>query len=278
VTKLFESEHATLWHGDCLEVMRGIPDGSIDMVWTDPPYGNNNNNNGDLIHRWENALGCKKAGEVYEDRSIANDSAEDSKRVVCGMLTEASRVLKKDCCCCCCGGGGGPIPLFAWFAERMDRDGFEFDQAVVWDKMGLGMGWKYRRNYELVMVAHRKGGTLKWEHEANGPETANVVRISKIIPQVDDHPTPKPISLLSHFLRLHAKPGDVLLDPFCGAGPSLIAGLQHGMRVIGIEIDERWALMTKQRLEAWHNQGQLALHHAPSAPRSPLTQGEFLAA
>jgi len=37
--------------GDCLEVMREMPDNSIDFIFTDPPYGHNNNNNGDLIHR-----------------------------------------------------------------------------------------------------------------------------------------------------------------------------------------------------------------------------------
>ncbi len=40
-----------LRQGDCLEIMRDIPGGSIDMIMTDPPYGHNNNNNGDLIHR-----------------------------------------------------------------------------------------------------------------------------------------------------------------------------------------------------------------------------------
>lgn len=130
----------------------------------------------------------------------------------------------------------------------MDAKGLSFFHAVVWDKGGLGMGWRYRRNYEMVMVAHRKGGKLKWEWEGSGLETANVVRMGKIIPQKDDHPTPKPVELVSHFLRLHAKPGDVILDPFMGGGPVAVAAKEAGCRYIGIELDERWCALAVKRL------------------------------
>jgi DNA modification methylase len=139
----------------------------------------------------------------------------------------------------------------------MDRGGLDFFQAVVWDKGGLGMGWKYRRNYEFVMVAHRKGGKLKWENETAGMETANVVRIPKIIPRATDHPTPKPEELIAHFLRLHGKPGDTVLDPFCGSGPVLAVARRMGMKAIGIEIEKQWADMAVERLRV--SQEALAL-------------------
>ena len=124
----------------------------------------------------------------------------------------------------------------------------QFDQAVVWDKGGLGMGWRYRRNYELVMVAHRKGGKLKWEYDKADRKTANVVRINKIIPKVDEHPTPKPEALIRHFLTLHGKPGDIVLDPFCGAGTSCVVAKRMGMRYIGIELDPHWAAVAERRV------------------------------
>jgi DNA modification methylase len=232
--------------GDCLEVMKTFQDNSIDIIWTDPPYGHNNNN-GDLIANREEALGKGTPGEA---RPIANDSAEDMERVFRGMLKEAGRVLKRDCCCCCCCGGGGPAPQFAKVALWMDEAPMTFFHAVVWDKGGLGMGWRYRRNYEMVMVAHRRGGKLKWECETSGIETANVVRIGKIIPQADDHPTPKPVALIDHFLRLHGKPGDVMLDPFCGSGPALVAAQSLGIDFIGIELDQRWHAMAEKRIKS----------------------------
>ena len=150
------------------------------------------------------------------------------KAVVDAAQTHAARNLRHDSCCCCCCGGGGPKPTFAWLANRMDTGGLSFFHAVVWDKGGLGIGWRYRRNYEMVMIAHRKGGRLKWETERKDAITANVVRIAKIIPQIDDHPTPKPVELFDHFLHLHGKPGATVLDPFMGHAPVGVAALAGG--------------------------------------------------
>jgi DNA modification methylase len=237
-------------NGDCLEVLKTFPAECADIVWTDPPYGNNNNN-GDLIARREAALGKGDyvAGET--DRPILNDSYADFSRVVPAMLDEAARILKRDscCCCCCCGGGGGPTQCFADVAKWIDER-LSFFHAVVWDKGGLGMGWRYRRNYEFVMVAHRRGGKLKWEHDSHGAETANVVRINKIIPRAHEHPTPKPVELVTHFLRLHGKRGDLVVDPFCGAGTTCVAAKRLGMDYIGIELDPHWADVARRRLAA----------------------------
>ena len=246
VKPYYQDAFATLYLGDCREILPTLASESVDIVWTDPPYGHNNNNN-DLIHRWEAALGLR-ATTQEEARPIANDSPDEMRVVLDAALVECARILRKDCCCCCCCGGGGPCPTFAWVAERMDTKGLAFFHAVVWDKGGLGMGWRYRRNYEFVMVSHRKNGRLKWEWDGSGVETANVVRIGKILPQADDHPTPKPEALIRHFLSLHGKAGDLVLDPFAGCGPTLRAAKDMGMRSIGIEIDERFAEQAARRL------------------------------
>ena len=123
----------TIYNADMRDILPHLEDQSVDILWTDPPYGHNNNN-GDLIHKWEKALGRPRVDES-SPRPIANDGAEDMRTVVDYALTEAARILKKDCCCCCCCccGGGGPEPTFAWLAERMDAKGLSFFHAVVWD-------------------------------------------------------------------------------------------------------------------------------------------------
>ena len=251
VTPYYEDASVTVYHGDCREVLPTLASESVDIVWTDPPYGHNNND-GDLIHRWEAALGQRPpCGENPPlGRPIANDGPEEMRAVIDAALTEAARILRRDCCCCCCCccGGGGPRPTFAWLAERMDRQGLAFFHSVIWDKDGLGMGWRYRRNHEMVMVAHRRGGRLKWEWDGKGEETANVVRIGKIIPTADDHPTPKPPELVRHFLRLHGKSGDIVLDPFMGHGVVLIEAKRLGMRAIGIEINEEYCEIAATQL------------------------------
>ena len=240
--------------GDCLEVMKEMPDESIDMVWTDPPYGLNLNN-GDLIHHWESAFGRDKRNEIA--RPIINDSREDMERVVRGAFKEFGRILKRECCCCCCCGGGGPIPLFADFSKWLDEPPLQFFQAVVWDKMGLGMGLRYRRNYEFILVAHRRNGKLLWNWNGRGMETANIVRIPKIIPQINQHPTEKPVALIKHFLKLHAGPDILVLDSFCGHGSTLIACVEMGLRFIGIEIDSDYCEIARKRIAQAREQQDL---------------------
>lgn len=261
---------AELWLGDCREILPLVADESVDIIWTDPPYGHNNND-GDLAHRREAALG---KGHLHatppEARPIANDGPDEMRAVVDAMLTHAARVLRRDSCCCCCCGGGGPTPTFAWIAERMDREGLAFDQAVVWDKIGLGLGWRYRRNYEFVMVAHRKGGGMKWETERSDAITANVVRIPKIVPRAEDHPTPKPVALIAHFLMLHGRPGDVVLDPFMGRAPAGVAAMNAGMRYIGIELDREHFDIACRRVEHAYAQPRLFAEQERAAEQQIL--------
>jgi len=249
-----------LYLGDCLEVMKTLPDNSVDAVVTDPPYGHNNNNN-DLIHRREAALGV---GVVNQEdaRPIANDGVE-ANDLFRAAIREYARILKPGCCCCCCCGGGGPDPQFArwslWLGEIL-----EFKQMVVWDKGPMGMGWHYRRSYETVLVAQKKGAACKWYDETDRME--NIIRpgawgVKKIIPSADEHPTQKPVRLMELFIRLHTKPGDVVLDPFMGAGSTGIAASNLGRRFVGVEIDEHWFAIAKRRIE--EAQMQLRLPEVP---------------
>lgn len=132
--------------------------------------------------------------------------------------------------------------------ERM-----EFKQMVVWDKGKIGLGWHYRRSYETVLVAQKGKGKTRWFDRTNRVE--NIIRpgdygIKKIIPQAHDHPTPKPVALAAHFIKLHTRKGDLVLDPFLGGGSSAVAAKQLGRRFIGIELEKRWCQLAVARLEA----------------------------
>lgn len=225
--------------GDCLDLMREIPDNSIDMIFTDPPYGHNNNNNGDLIARWEAALGRGDYQPERDNRPIANDGQE-ANEVFRAVLPELYRILKPGscCCCCCCCGGGGPDPQFARWSLWMDEV-FAFKQMVVWDKGPIGMGWHYRRSYEVVLVGQKPGAACKWYDTSKKVE--NIIRhIRKIVPSAEQHPTQKPVQLAQHFIALHTEPGDIVLDPFAGSGSTLIAAQRMGRQFVGIELDEKW--------------------------------------
>jgi DNA modification methylase len=234
--------------GDAMKVLEQLPNESIDFVFTDPPYGHNNNN-GDLIHRREEALGRGTAGAA---RAIANDGVE-ANELFKSILPELNRVLHKGDCCCCCGGGGGPDPQFARWSLWLDEI-FDFKQMIVWDKGKMGMGWHYRRSYETVLVSVKRGdGAGRWYDQSKKVE--NIIRpgdygIRKIIPSAAQHPTEKPIELAMHFIKLHTQPGDIVLDPFAGHGSTLVAARQMGRRYIGIELDPNHCRIAERRLNA----------------------------
>lgn len=251
--------NATLYCADCREVLPTLADASCDMIFTDPPYGHNNNNH-DLIRHWEAALGRLPRGDNLPlGRPIANDGAEANDLVRC-LFAQARRILAPGCCCCCCCcGGGGPDPQFARWSLWMD-EALSFKQMVVWDKGPMGMGWHYRRSYETVLVAKKPGAACRWFDETDCIE--NIIRpgqhgIRKIIPQADDHPTPKPIALAAHFIRLHSAPNDLVLDPFMGGASTAIAALQLGRRFVGVEIEPRWFDIACRRIEEAQRQGRL---------------------
>lgn len=128
----------------------------------------------------------------------------------------------------------------------MDRY-LNFKQAVVWDKGPIGMGWHYRRSYEMVLVAQKGKGKCAWFD--NSHKVENIIRhIRKIIPQKTDHPTPKPVALMQHFINLHTQPEEIILDPFMGAGTTLVAAKMMGRHVVGVELDESYCEMAAKRL------------------------------
>lgn len=245
--------NATLYLGDCVEVMAGFADDSIEMLLADPPYGHSNHD-GDWNARLNEHRGI-------EGKPIANDDAEGMRRVVDGMLAEATRLLKHDCCCCCCCGGGGPRPTFAWVAERMDRAGLTFFHSVIWNKKNPGLGWRYRRQHEMVMISHRAGGKMLWRDE--GIAARNIVDMMP--PRERSHPNEKPVALVEHFLDLHTSEGHLVLDPFMGGGTTGVAAARMGRRFWGIELDEAHFDTACRRIEQAYRQSALFFDRTPAA-------------
>jgi len=244
--------------GDCLEVFTNLPDKFADVIVTDPPYGHKNADDGDLISRARHALGQVKREAAEHRRPIANDG-EEAGEIYRKALPEMFRVLRDPGCCCCCGGGGGPDPQFARWSLWMDEV-FQFKQMVVWDKGPIGMGWHYRRSYEVILVGEKPGGATAWYDTTRQVE--NIIRpgqygISKIIPSANEHGCAKPWELARHFIQLHTKPGDVVFDPFCGHGWVGEAALRTGRRFVGIEIDPYWAGRARERLASVESQADL---------------------
>jgi site-specific DNA-methyltransferase (adenine-specific) len=252
-----------LYLGDCLEVMPTLAKNSYTLLWTDPPYGHNNAD-GDLLSV-VNSGKLQRRAALDGAKPIHNDDMDSMKTVVDGMLTQAVELLNENssCCCCCCCGGGGPKPTFAWLANRMDQDGLSFFHSIIWDKKNPGLGWRYKRQHEMIMVAHRKGGTLSWAEKSD--PIGNVFK--GFLPgQQRQHPNEKPLWLVRGFVERHTERGENVLDPFMGGGTTGVACAKMGRKFTGIELDEDYFNIACERISKAYEQPDLFVE----APKKPV--------
>ena len=244
--------------GDCREILPTL--GKVDAVVTDPPYGNANHD-GDFNARLNDYRGL-------ENKPIENDDAESMRDVVDKMLSAIVSLMPKEASACCCFcGGGGPKPVFAWLAERMDRGGLQFFHSVIWDKRNPGLGLRYRRRHEMLMIAHRKGGRLRW-NSGRSP----VANIFEMMPSRERmHPNEKPLKLMQEIVDLHSERGDIILDPFMGSGTTGVAAVKLGRKFIGIEIEPKYFDIACRRISDALKQPDMFIEKPKPATQEALS-------
>lgn len=229
-------------HGNCLDLMRGLPDGSVHAIISDPPYGSGNTH--------------LRAQNIVEETKIANDDEDEWRELMPRFLEESARVLdKKESAILLFGEGGGPRRISNRISDWM-ASFLEFDTTLVWSKGIPGLGWTYRRSHEFIFVGHRKRSKLRWFDTTGAAQT--VIFVARIVNATEgSHPTPKPVSLMEYLIRNHTKKGDIVLDPFSGGGSTGIACKRMGRKFIGFEIDPRWAEYSNNRISIEGEQGEL---------------------
>ena len=201
--------------GDCLEIMRTIPAGSVDAVVTDPPYGDINHV--DRLHER-----AKFAGGPI--RKLSKDGADNVTFDWDIMLLELDRVSKQ-WVYVFAGDKTGNVRSFFTERDCMTRLG-------IWEKTNptpLHAQYIWLSSIEPCAIARKHHATYNnffkspiWKYPAGTSE---------------DHPTQKPIELMEEIILSSTNPGDVVLDPFMGSGTTGIACMITGRNFIGIEID-----------------------------------------
>jgi adenine-specific DNA-methyltransferase len=201
--------------GDCLSVFPSIPDGSVDLIVTDPPY---------LVN--------------YQDRSgrsIANDQNDDW---LAPAFAQMHRVLRRDTTC---------VSFYGWtkvdlFFDAWRKAGFRVIGHIVFNK-GYASKSRYLRYQHESAYLLAKGNpplpaqplpdVMPWEYSGN--------RL---------HPTQKPVGALAPLIESFSRPMDIVLDPFSGSGSTCVAAHQVGRRYVGIEIDPVYHASAVRRLDA----------------------------
>ena len=209
-----------LWHGDCLELRENIPDGSVDLVLADPPYG----------MAFKSNYRKEKYNEIKNDKSL-----EWLEKYV----GECFRILKYNTA----------VYFFcSWhnvdvFKQAIEKK-FKIKNILIWEKNNTSMGdlkASYAPKYEMIIFAH-KGRKL-----LNGFRYADIIKANRTGNKL--HPTEKPVDLLELFIKNSSDENAVVFDGFMGSGSTGVACVNTNRRFIGIELDEGYFNIAKKRIE-----------------------------
>jgi modification methylase len=244
----------TIIEGDCLEALGKLPTASADLVFADPPY--NLQLGGELL-RPDNS----KVDAVDDDwDQFASFEAYDA--FTRGWLTACRRVLKPDGSLWVIGSYHNIYRVGAILQDL----GFWILNDVIWRKsnpMPNFKGARFTNAHETLIWAARSRGAKRYTFNYDAMKMANdelqmrsdwtlaLCTGEERIKGADGqkaHPTQKPEALLHRVLLASSKPGDLVIDPFFGAGTTGAVAKRLGRRFIGIERDPGYVAVARERI------------------------------
>lgn len=211
---------------DCVEGMKQIPDDSIDLILTDPPYG---------ISR---DLNCKNQRLGTTAKLNFNFGEWDKfNKEWFGVAVKKTKgwiitfCAKKD---------------IGFYWDILEKNDFKAIDVLVWQKpdpVPLNAKTKFLNAWESAVIAKKAGATF------NGKCKHNILKYQAPKGKNRIHPTQKPEELLKELILLTTKKDDLVLDPFIGSGTTAVASLNTGRKYIGFEIDKGYYQKAQTRVQ-----------------------------
>ena len=219
--------NVNLMKGDCLERMKELPDGSVDLCVSDIPYKLTGGGKGDGVN-------SKRPKGILVDNSqlMKVPKFED-------WLPELHRVMKN----------GTHIYLMCNFKNLNDlmnkslAVGFKHINLLVWEKNNCTPSQFYMKNCEYTLLLRK--GSSKYINDIGGSKTVH--KFGNIIGN-KVHPTEKPIGLMEFYVKNSSNEGDVVLDMFMGSCSTGVACVNTKRNFIGIELDENYFNIAESRI------------------------------
>lgn len=231
----YSEDGIAIYHGDCRDILVDI-DARAELVIADPPYSLSVSQN----HTNKPGRGTRRLDFFQGDQDWDRMTADVVSRTALACVVSEARSAYVWC------GHRQFGPFVSWF-ETQDWN----TRPIAWKKScpvpaPPGVGWDSA--LELGIYAFRSG--RKWT-PPTGTKVPNFIEADSYRhgqPGKVDHPTQKPLALLSLPIQYSTEPGDLVLDPFMGSGTALVAVKKLGRRAIGIEIEEKYCEIAATRL------------------------------
>jgi DNA modification methylase len=207
--------------GDAIEELKKLPDKSIDIIITDPPY---------FIPatHYETRKRFKRS---FADLGILEGFFRE-------IFNQIDRILKDDglfyifC-------NGQSYPLFFYYGYFITKA----IRPLVWDKKVSINGYYWRHQHELILFGVRP------EKHKIPTGYGDILRFNAVKVDERKHPAEKPVELIKYILENTSKEGDIVLDMFCGSGSTLVACKELNRKYIGIELGQDYIEIAQKRLK-----------------------------
>ncbi|MFN0253741.1 MAG: DNA-methyltransferase [Kofleriaceae bacterium] len=215
-----------LTRSDAVEWLRTLPDESIDLVITDPPYESLEK------HR---AIGTTT--RLKHSKASSNDWFEIFPNArFPELFAEVYRVLKRNThfylyC--------DPETMFV-AKPLAEAAGFKFWKPIVWNKLRIGMGYHYRAKYECILFFE------KGKRKLNNLGVSDIIEAPRI---VGGYPAEKPPEVSSVLVEQSTQLGELVIDPFMGSGSTGVAAISNGRHFMGNDLCAEAVDITRARLD-----------------------------
>lgn len=217
-------------NADVIKEIKTIESKCIDLIVTDPPYKTitGGNSNGKNSVRPKGMLGGNRKLFTHQNIRI-NDWMQEMYRV---LKEESHAYIFTN------------VLNLTEMLNESQRVGFKLHNLLCWEKNNCTPSQYYMKNCEYVLFLRK--GKAKWINDIGGSKTVH--QFNNIIGK-KTHPCEKPVDLLKFYIANSSNKGDLVFDPFCGTGSTLVAAKELERNFLGYEIDEKYFDIAIKRLE-----------------------------
>ena len=240
---LISMGNVELLHGDCLELMKDIEKGSIDLILCDLPYGTTS-------CKWDILIPFDKLWEQYE-RIIKENGAivlTASQPFTTKLIMSKINLFKYE---------------LIWEKSRNSNPSLAKSRPLPHHENILIFGKKIKYNPQKTVgdkYLTRKGAGGRFAgnkvnkkdlpiRRVDGRFPKTILKIKSEYPNSIIHPTQKPVALMEYMIKTYSNESDLILDNCMGSGTTGVACKNINRRFIGIELDEEYFKIAKQRIE-----------------------------